>query len=49
MPKYELPNRQIREYADQIATAAEFLYENVAAVQCAPSVLLEGAWQSSCT
>jgi hypothetical protein len=43
MPRYEIPNRQICEYAEQIANAAEFLYSNVAQVQCVPSVLLEGS------
>jgi hypothetical protein len=43
MPTYEVPNRQICEYAEQIATAAEFLYEHITQVQCAPSVLLEGS------
>lgn len=42
MRSYEIPNRQVYEYADQIANAAEFLYEHVFEVQCAPSVLLEG-------
>jgi hypothetical protein len=43
MRSYEIPNRQVYEYADQIAKAAEFLYEHILQVQCAPSVLLEGA------
>jgi hypothetical protein len=43
MRRFEIPNRQIADYADQIATAVEFLYEHVARVQCAPSVLIEGA------
>ncbi|HLJ69418.1 MAG TPA: hypothetical protein VKX16_18845 [Chloroflexota bacterium] len=43
MPRYEIPNRLICEYAGQIATAAEFLYEHIAEVQCALSVLHEGS------